>query len=260
MKKIIYLEFKRLIKSIRFFFDILFFFSRLFKIFEYKKYLSGKNILIIGGSDLNKKKIIYLKKRKIAIATLNQYALTKLSKVIIPNFYFLIDDLRLDFTRKDNLKILKYIKKNNITLIVPLQLKSRIKKKLDKIKIKNILYINASFSRILGFINPIFPRSFSGMTLLSMLSFFLYLDANKIYLTGFKSDIFRNFEVDNLNQSKIKYKSWDKNYTVKKNYSISSFLTAFGIFFYDCERFEKKFPNKIFNLDKTSYITAFKKI
>lgn len=260
MKKIIFTELIRFIKSIRIFFDIFLYFDRFLKTFKHKGYLNNKNLVIIGGSELDKRKLnYYTDKKKIYIATLNLYALTKLSKKIIPDFYCLMDPGCFNLRNKKVIKILKYIKKNNIYLVLPIQINNEFLNYLKKIKITKILYINSSTSRILNFINPLLPKSFSGMTILSLLSLSLYLNAKKIYIIGFRSDTFRTSIVYKKKYFKVKYKSWNKiNHGNIMN--LDEFLLGFGNFFSDCYRFEKRFPKRIFNLDNESYITAFKKL
>lgn len=260
MKKIIFMELIRFIKSIRIIFDIIFYFDRFLKTFKHKRYLNNKNLVIIGGSKLDKKKLnYYTNKKKIYVATLNLYALTKLSKKLIPDFYCLMDPGCFNLKNKIVIKILKYVKKHNIYLVIPIQVNNEFLNYLKKIKITKILYINASTSRILNFINPLLPKSFSGMTILSLLSFSLYLNAKKIYIIGFRSDIFRTSILFKKKYFKVRYESWNR--IIHGNFvKLDEFLLGFGHFFSDCYRFEKRFPKRIFNLDNKSYITSFKKL
>jgi hypothetical protein len=260
MKSIIYLELIRLIKSVKFFFHFIYYFDRVLKILNFKKNLKNKKIVLIGGSKLNIKKLnYYISKKRTYSASLNSYALTKIAKKIKPDFYFLLDPFFFKHS-KSNVKILNYVKKNNICLVLPLQISNEQKRNIDAFKILKITYINASFSRILGFINPILPRSFSGMTLLSMLSFFLSLGSSKIYLIGFMSDLFKGLRIDKKNIGQLNYKTWGKSNVNKRTFKISNFLMGFSLFFHDCDRIENKFPYQVFNLDDKSFITSFKKI
>lgn len=256
--KIFYeIEFRRTIRSFFYPFRFILNYKKFLNLYKFlDRYKFPDNILVIGGGNSNIKNIPL---GKFKIMVLNRFHNSDLAKFVIPDFYFVLDPFFFNnFNEFD--KVLKYISSNKCKLVLPIGLNERVEKFIKEYEIDEIIYIESSFSRVFGGYSPFVPRCYSGMSLLSMIVFALALQAKKIYLIGFLSDLYKYLNVDKYNNSMLTYPSFGhiNGSIIKQN--VSEFLFWQSIFFSDLNEISKKYPNRIFNLDENSSIDSFEKV
>ena len=240
--------------------------SYLKNLIKLKKLKKNKNVIVLGNGDsvnlLDPKKILKLKKNFDVIAT-NTYFFSKLSKVIIPDYY-LISDRRVLTPNNSNFtkQKIKTCKLSN----------SRLKKSK-----KTILLLPAEFHKINQFSNQVFyfnnleddysknssnlerPRGFRSMSGLKALSAACYLGYKKIYFCGIDFSQWASFKVNDKNiiyQSSRYFFSKNNIHKNTNNKKIYNLLKDISDIYLSQEIFNKE---AIVNLNPYSLNDVFSK-
>ncbi len=251
-----------------------FFYSLLTICFNFKEYLNflklkntkkNKKLFILGGGP-SIKKLIDLKKYKLkknidlmALGYFKYYGNVKL----VPNYILSGDNAFLNLNTKNkflyfkNKQILNYLKKKKVTVFLPIEGSSNLK----KYNLKAKYFISRTSVLFLKNTNPLMSLSVSNMSLFFALSIGLFMGYKKIYFLGldntYPKDVWVNKQNKLFNIERYAKKYFLSDQTRRYN-SISDMYSELSLIFYSLNLY-KKYRNKIFNLDEFSLTNIFKK-
>ena len=246
-------------------------FTKYLKFYRLKNSKQNKKLLIIGGGPsvlkLEKIKKYQLKKNfeVMGMAYFNKYSNIKLipDYIISADNTFLVENSSRKFMKKNiftkqkNKDILKYIKKHNIKLFLPLEYSNAYK----NLKINADFFLSRNSIFFTKNTNPLFPLGVPPMSFFYALSIGIFMGYKEIYLLGLDNTYPKDVWVDDKNKlyNIERYaKEYYLSYQSMRYKNITSMYYEISMIFYGLNLY-KKFKEKVFNLDDFSLTNIFKK-
>ena len=156
-----------------------------------------------------------------------------------------------------NRKILKYLKKNKITLFLPIE----YRKRYESLKLNSKFFISRHCPLFYKNTNPLLPLGVANMSFFNALSIGLFMGYKKIYFIGVDNTYPKDVWTDNKNKL-YNIERLGKNYYLSdqttRYKSITDMYYEISLIFYSLNLY-RKYKNRIYNLDYYSLTDIFKK-